>query len=155
MSSPNSVIFDRIRIVVIRPALKKDLVECEKLGDIPEFESPGGDHIDKKFMENYLDKNFFLVVQENSKIIGYIIGEVLRGKGVIIWYFTIKKEGQRKGFGKKLLIEFEKRCKRNGIDWVVLYGPAFNINTLEFYKKMRYVRGNNFYEFVKEFDNEK
>ncbi len=137
--------------MIIRPALKRDLIECGKLGDIPEFELPGGGHIDKKFMENYLDKNFFLVAQENSKIIGYIVGEPLKGGGVIVWYMTIKKGNQGKGFGKKLLSEFEKRCRQNGRNYIELYGPLSNKKTLGFYEKMKYVRGRTFFEFVKEF----
>lgn len=143
--------FGRMNLMIIRPATIEDLKNCEILIKLPEMELPYGGHIDKKFMENYLDPDFFLVMEEKSEIIGLIIGEPLRGKGIMIWYMTIKKDFQGKGFGKKLLTEFEKICREKNRNWIVLYGPTYNKKTVEFYEKMEYKKGKSYFEFVKEF----
>ena len=135
----------------IRSATKRDLTECESLIKIPELAYGRGNHIDKKFMANYLDPDLFLVVEVKSEIIGLIIGEGLKGKGVIIMYLVVKKEYQGKGFGRRLVAELEKRCKKTGINWAVLYAPALSDRALEFYKKLGYIKGHKLFEFVKEF----
>ena len=135
----------------IRSAEKKDLKDCENLIRVPELTYGAGHYIDKEFMENYLDPDLFLVGEINSEIIGLIISEKLKGKGIIIMYLVVKKEYQGKGFGRRLVAELEKRCKKTGINWAVLYAPAQNNETLKFYKKIGFIKGHNLYEFVKEF----
>ena len=99
---------------MIRPATKEDLPACEQIGQIKEFKNPYEEYAnDAKFMENYLDENFFLVAEDDDEIIGYIIGEELKGKGVMIWYVTVKEKMRGKGVGKKLLLEFEKRDRKS------------------------------------------
>lgn len=138
--------------MIIRPATKNDLATCEKLALIPEFITPSGHHIDIKFLENYLDPNYFLVVENNNQIIGFAIGEPLKGKGFMLLYLTIKKGMQGKGIGKKLLKELENRCKKQGVRWIVLYGPAFNKGTITFYKKTGYYSQEKaLFEFGKRF----
>lgn len=135
----------------IRPATKNDLNQCEKLVRTPILSYKKGHYIDKNFMTNYLDPNLFLVAEEKNQIIGLIIGERLKGNGVMILYLVVSKMFQLKGYGTKILEEFEKRCKKTGINWAVLYGPAEKTEVLNFYKKRKYIKGHKLFEFVKEF----
>ncbi len=110
----------------IRPAIKNDLAACEKLALIPEFVTTEGNYVDKKSLENYLDPNYFLVAENDNQIIGFAVGEPLKGKGFMLLYITIKKGMQGRGIGKKLLKELENRCREQSIRWIELYVPTFN-----------------------------
>ncbi|MBI4059326.1 GNAT family N-acetyltransferase [Candidatus Microgenomates bacterium] len=134
----------------IRSATKNDLAVCEQLGRIPEFKLPSGGHLGADFLENYLDRDFFLVAEENNEVIGYLIAEPLKGKVAILWFITMKDAARNKGFGTKLLAEFEERAKIRGIEWIVLYAPNFNQQTLKFYQKHGYNLGKSFTECNKQ-----
>ena len=61
--------------MIIRDATKKDLLACKKLLNIPEFEFPNEGYPDIPYLKDYLEKDFFLVAEEENKII--IISETL------------------------------------------------------------------------------
>lgn len=134
----------------IRSATEKDLEECAELGRIPEFELPSGGHIGSDSLINYLDPDFFLIAKEDNQIIGYALGERMKGKVGMLWFLMIHKDFRNKGFGVLLLQEFEKRAKTRGVEWLVLYGPALNEATLKFYERHGYNKGKEYYEFNKQ-----
>src|SRR3989338_5856600 len=135
--------------MLIRQATKKDLKQCERLGKIPEFELPSGGYMKAQWLESYLDPDFFMIAEEKDRVIGYFLGEKLIGGVGLLWYIMVHKDFRGKGFGTKLLNEFERRVKKRGIDWIVLYGPALNKKTIRFYEKHGYNKGKTFYEFNK------
>lgn len=135
--------------ITIRNAVKEDLLQCEKLGQIEEFKLASGGWLDAKFLENYISPDYFLVAENNNQIIGYLIGEPLKGNGVMLCFLVVKENMRKKGIGKKLLKEFEKRCRENGAEWILLYAPTFNEGTVMFYKKRGYNQGKSFFEFNK------
>lgn len=129
----------------IRLATLRDLDSCGKLGRISEFELPSGGHLDKTFLENYLG-DLFLVVEYNGNVIGYAIGEPLVGKVTLLWFMTIKEKFRGRGLGEKLVKEFEGKCKKLGMEWIILYAPTFNERSVNFYKKQNYNIGKTFFE---------
>ncbi len=135
--------------MVIRSAIKHDLKTCEKLMKVPELAEADGDFMDVKFIQNYLNSDYFLVAEDNGKILGFAIGEEVRGKVAMLWYLTVKKGERGKGIGRKILGEFERRARRHHVKWVNLFAPANNKKTLAFYKNLRYYKGSKHYEIEK------
>jgi len=135
--------------MLIRPAEKIDLKECERLLRIEEFKWPEGNYPYKNYLKQYLDKDYFLVAEENGKIVGCLFGEPLKGKLAILWYFAVDKKFRNKGIGTKLLSRFEANCKKDGDRWIILYTYSLSKKSLKFYKKRRYHLGNKFVEIEK------
>ncbi len=116
--------------MTIGPAEEKDLEECAELGRIPEFELPSGGFLEAEYLKIYLDPDFFIVAEEGNKIIGYALGEKLKGPLGLLSFLMVSKKQRGKGVGTKLLKDFEKRVKKRGVKWILLYGPYFNKKTL-------------------------
>jgi len=118
----------------IRAAIKKDLIRCEELFKLPEFFTPNGEYIKAKWLIEYLDESYFLVAEEEDKIIGALYGEVLKGKGVILWLLAVEQEYRKLGVGTAVLKQFENNAANNGSRWVILYSSTYSDKTLKFYK---------------------
>jgi N-acetylglutamate synthase-like GNAT family acetyltransferase len=125
----------------IRPANKKDLKAVEKLYKIPEFKLPTGEYMKKEYLVPYLNKKQFLVAEEDKKIVGAITGIRVKGKGSMIYFIAIHKKMRGKGIGTELLKQYEKNCKKQGVEWIMLYASPTKA-TLGFYKKHKYHIGN-------------
>jgi len=130
-------------------ANKKDIKEITKLFKIPEFKLAYGRYMDETFYKIYLNKNYFLVAEEGKEIIGAMMGEEIKGKGVIMWYLATKKQYRKKGVATSLLKEFERRCKKKGIRWIMGHS-IIKKDLIKFYEKNRYKRGVNCIEYAKE-----
>lgn len=109
-----------------------------------------GEYYTKAFLKEYLDKNFFLIAENNHKVIGCIFGEMVRGKGAIVWVIVVSEKRRGSGTGSKLLKAFEKHCKNLKIQWIILYAPQNKNKTCEFYQKHQFNKGIASVEFVKE-----
>jgi ribosomal protein S18 acetylase RimI-like enzyme len=83
-----------------------------------------------------------------EKVVGYLIAEKVKAGGAIIWYLAIEKKHRNQGLGRKLLSEFENRCRKNRIEWINLYALE-NKKTLGFYKSMGYSFGEKEREIIK------
>lgn len=140
--------------MIIRPAEKKDLEACEILGRISEFKLPDGRFMKAQWLEAYLDPDFYLVMEKDDKIIGFIAGDPLKGNGMLLMFLMIDKNMRSKGFGSILLEEFEKKIQKRGVEWILLYGPTQNKQTLKFYEKHKYTKGGTYHEFLKELNEE-
>ncbi|GBE20653.1 putative acetyltransferase [archaeon BMS3Abin17] len=134
----------------IRPAEIKDLKGCEEILKIPELRFIDGYYPDINYRKEFIDKDYFLVFEMDNKIVGCVLGEPLKCKHVIIWFFAVKKEYRRQGIGEKLIKEFEKRCCKNKHKWCILHTPISIKNSMNFYKKLGYNKGESFVEFEKE-----
>jgi len=65
--------------MLIRSAKIEDLTAVEKLLNVPEFRFPDGEFPALDFLKIYLDEDFFLVAEDDGKLIGAIFGEPLKG----------------------------------------------------------------------------
>lgn len=133
----------------IAGATENDLNSCEELSKIKEFEFPSGGTPTVDFFKRYIDPTFFLVARKNDEVVGFILGEELKNKVAMVWYLTVKDSFRGKGIGSNLVLEFEKRSKEKGIEWLILYAPTFTENSVNFYKKHGFNRGKSFYEMNK------
>lgn len=132
----------------ITSATKADLKACEWLGKFKEFKEASGDYINARFLAHYLSRDFFLVIKKGREVVGYLVAEKLRARGAVIWYLAVKSKYRDQGLGHKLMAEFEKRCRRNKIEWIDLYAIE-DKHTLKFYKSLGYSAGGKEEEFIK------
>jgi len=134
----------------IRSCKTSDLKKCEDLCNSPELFYPNGGHFTAGHLKNFLSKKYFLVAEEDNKVIGLIFGEKLKAGGSIVWIVVVDKKYRGKKIGSKLLKEFEKNAKQDGCTWIVLYAATKNKNTVEFYKKHKYDIGKKYIECAKD-----
>lgn len=121
------------------------------------FDFPNGGGVEENYLKNFIDYNYFLVLKsENIKgeIFGFIIGEPIKGNGILINYIFVKKELRGKNLGFILIEEFIKRAKSNKIKFFSAYIPN-NKKIKNFYKKCGFnIKLNFLLEIDKDFNYE-
>ena len=132
----------------IRKATLKDLDECVNVCKTPELRLGTGRYPDKKYLKEFLG-SFFLVAEENNKIVGLLVGEKSKGKWVALNILGISKRHRGKGVGKLLINEFKKISKRLGFKYIYLIAPKWNKNTIKFYEKDGFIRRDDYIYFYK------
>jgi len=137
--------------IVMRKAKESDLINCEKLIHLPEFIFADGEYPDIEYLSFFLDKNrgLFFVMEKDSQIVAFILGEKLLGKSSIVWYTSVDERFRGQGLGSQMLNYFEGECKKQGIEWIVLHSPEKSPKSLDFYRKMNYNEGSSYLEFNK------
>jgi ribosomal protein S18 acetylase RimI-like enzyme len=134
----------------IRKVETKDLDKCIELLHLPEFMFPNGQFPDLDYLKIYFDSGLFFVAEKDSKVLGCIFGEKMLGGIAMLWYFAVDPDFRGLGIGKEMIYYFEKECKKQNIEWIVLYSPTKSPKSLKFYEKMGYNKGNSYVEFNKE-----
>jgi len=127
----------------IRKAELKDIKQCEKISEIPEFKMPNGDMPTANSFEQSLNQ-IFLVAEENNQIIGLILGYKLTKKFVYLDLFTVNQKFQGKKIGKQLLLAFRNELRNLNIKQYFLIAPSFNEKTLKFYRKNGLIEGKQY-----------
>ncbi|MDP2103750.1 MAG: GNAT family N-acetyltransferase [Candidatus Gracilibacteria bacterium] len=136
--------------MIIRNATIHDLESCEKLSHIPELLWADGGHYYYDFLKNYIsDDSYFLVLEDNNSVIGYLLGEKLKAGGVIIWSLGIDEKYRRKGLGTQLLKKLEYNAKKDGCKWIYLVGRANKEGLKKFYLKNGFSVGERNLEYTK------
>lgn len=85
-----------------------------------------------------VDPDLFLVMEDQSEIIGTGMGGYEGHRGWI-YYLAIAPEYQKRGYGKQLVREIEKRLKQKGCPKVNLMVRTTNTAVLNFYTSLGYV----------------
>jgi ribosomal protein S18 acetylase RimI-like enzyme len=135
----------------IRSAKIEDCKKCSELSRIKELEITNNKYISEDYFRCFIDDDdMFFVAEENKEILGYLLGEPLKGKLALLGLLTVNKKHRNKGIGKKLIKEFKKRCDKKGLNYLVLYAPKFNKNTQEFYKRNNFKKEKDLIQFVEE-----
>lgn len=120
--------------IIIRNAEEKDINQCAEMSNIEEFRLPDGAAPDEECLKGSLNQ-IFLVAEENGIILGYIIGYKRTPEEAYLDLLTTNKQHRGKGVGTKLIQEFRKELKTQGVKSYFLFAPTNNIKTIEFYKK--------------------
>ncbi len=128
---------------------KKDLKQCEDLCRAPELLGPGNESFTVDYLRLFLKSKYFLVAKKDEKVAGLVIGEKLKGGGVMIWAIVVDKEHRGKKIGGKLLREFERNAKKDKCSWLILYATTKNKRSLGFYKKHKFSAGQKLVECLK------
>ena len=136
-------------MVKIRHATLKDCKKCAELSRVPELELPLEKYISEKYFKLFVDEDkMFFVAEDNNKIVGYILGEPMKGRLANLGLLAVDKKFRGKGVGKKLVDAMRKRCDEKGLTYLLLYAPKSNKKTLEFYRKCGFKEGKNYIPFV-------
>ena len=136
----------------IRQAKENDCKSCYELSKVEELKKASGEYIRLIDLKRFARENqMFLVAEYDKKIVGYLFGERTAGDAVLLWLLVVMPEYRSKGIGKKLMVHFQKECKKRKLYEIILYAPKFNKKTLQFYENLGYNRGMEVVEFNKEF----
>jgi len=139
----------------IRKAEKKDLKIVDEIfrGEYgkPPYNEKWDARISFAKIKGYFNNNFFFILEENKKIIGFAIGHIVlwdRGKVGYIDEIVVLEKFQGKGYGKLLMNHLEKQFRLKGVVNIDLMtnpkAKAFKI-----YKKMGYNQLKDFIYMVK------
>lgn len=136
--------------MIIRLAKPKDCKACHELSKIKELEVADGSYISEDYFKKMVDKDeMFFVAEKDNKIIGYLLGEPLKGDMAFLSLLAVDESQRGKGIGKQLLNKFEEQCKNKKLNPIIFYAPKFNKNTLHFYNKQGYMQGKDHVQFMK------
>ena len=136
----------------VRKAQKKDIDIIHKLLDIEPFKYNDDVPYDREWIEQLVlnKKCLTLVYETEGQIKGFISGEILISNAILLWFCAVKEEYQNKTVGIKLYFEFEKQCKKAGINAILAYGYKTSAKMLE---RLNYYSNGKFYkEFYKPLD---
>ena len=138
-------------MIKFRKAIKKDEKEVVNLlNEYDKYEysldkrhKPDSKKELKEFFDKLIKSKIAvaLVLEINSKIVGFISGEegrTLRGKNCKIHQLIITKGYRGKGYGKKLLKEFENYFKKRECKFIQSFVLIKNKKVLRFYNKLNY-----------------
>ena len=136
-------------MIKIRLAKIKDCKKCAELSRIEELRPAGSDFISGGYFRIFIDKDeLFFVAEYDGEVVGYILGEPMKGNMANLGLSTVNSTLRGKGIGKKLVEAFRKKCDEKGLKYILLYAPKFNKNTLEFYKKCGFKEGKGHIQFL-------
>ncbi len=120
--------------------LKTD--DIERLVEIDEICFPDEIVFDKDFFEYLLTdprEKAAIAITESEKIIGFIITLIFEEIAEIAT-IDILPEFRRKGLGKLLMEETEKRLKNKEVQMILLQVAENNTGAIEFYENLGYIK---------------
>ncbi|MFH1064585.1 MAG: GNAT family N-acetyltransferase [Candidatus Woesearchaeota archaeon] len=130
-----------------------DCKRCAELSEIDELKTAGGKFLPEGYFKIFVDDDeLFFVAEEEGKLLGYILGEPMKGNMAFLGLLTADKGSRGKGIGKKLIAAFRNKCDEKGLKFILLYAPKFNENTIEFYNKCQFTQGKEYINFLEERD---
>ena len=133
---------------MIRPARLQDCKKCVELGKIEELKTPEGWDIPINFFQQHIDKDeLFLVAEEDNNIVGFALGDPMKGKTAFLIFLTVDSNMRGRGIGKMLVEAFREKCDNLGIGYIYLFAPKNNKKTINFYKNVGLMEGKEHIEF--------
>lgn len=92
----------------------------------------------EKLIEQITANNNTLVIEEESKIVGYISYKIKDNKVKTLWVdqLVVEKSKQKRGYGKKLMFEIEKVAKEEKCKRIELCCWTFNERALSMYERL-------------------
>ncbi len=95
----------------------------------------------------------FIVLEDEGKVRGFIIANLLSADNVRILIMGIVRGAQGKGFGKVLLTEFSKRARSMNIKKIMLEVRVSNTKAQEFYASLGFLATGILKEFYQDSEN--
>lgn len=136
--------------MMIRKAKLADCKQVWEMCKIPQLVNPSGEPPKLWWIKSFvMEKQLFLIAEQNDEIIGFIFGERTTGDVGYLWCMAVKKEFQGRNLGKKLLKMAEQEFKKRNIRVIVCYGFAESKKVINMLKKFKYEQGRKYYEFIK------
>ncbi len=141
---PSGLSADR---VVIRQARQEDLKECAQILHTRELAGASNWYPTARVLRGCLGK-YFLVAESQGEILACSVVEPLK-RGVIGWWFAVRKDARGEGVGSALMTELERTAKKDGKYFFLVYSKA-GTKAVDFYRKRGYAKGQDFTELIKE-----
>ncbi len=121
---------------LLRKAKLKDITEILKI-EKKVFKEPWS--LYSFLMELKTPFNYFVVLEINRKIIGYLIARE-HEESYHLMNIAIDKEYQGMGYGKFLLNDLIQKAKGEGKKFIFLEVRVSNLKAIKFYEKMGFKR---------------
>lgn len=138
-------------MVQIRLAAIDDCARCAELSRIEELRPAQSDFISEGYFRLFVDDDeMFLVAEDFGTVVGYALGEPIKGNMALLGLLAVDKSVRGKGIGKKLIQAFRERCDEKGLKFIILYAPQSNENTLEFYRRCGFTEGKGHVQFIED-----
>lgn len=112
---------------------------CKIITRLPEFTHKTTEHEIRERIEGK-DHDLF-IIQDNGKPAGFLVAYDLDEKVYYNWIMGVLPEFRRKGFGKKLIEQFESTAKDKGY-------TSVQVKTMEKFKAMQHLLTNLKYEKI-------
>ena len=98
------------------------------------------------------ESTIFLALTENNYSAGFVqlyetFGSLHLGKIIILYDLYVKEEFRKHGIGKKLMAKSEEYAKSIGAKSIELSTAKDNLSAQFLYKKIGYIRDNEFYSY--------
>jgi ribosomal protein S18 acetylase RimI-like enzyme len=136
-------------MVTIRLATLDDCARCAELSRIEELRPGDGEFISELYFRGFLDSDeLFFVAEAEGVVIGFILGERMKGSVANLGLLTVSEDCRGLGVGKELLRAFRDQCDVLGLRYLFLYAPLFNEDTLAFYSRQGFIQGKSYAQFV-------
>jgi N-acetylglutamate synthase-like GNAT family acetyltransferase len=149
---PNNHIFYREKILnIIRPANNKELEQVKELVHCPELANAAENFFNTHIISEYLEDGYFFVAEKEGIIVGTILGEAIKGNGLLLKVFSVKERYREQGIGTQLFKTLEKKCKETNIKWMVSYISVKNMKTTSFFRDASFQKGQLFREHIKNY----
>jgi len=131
----------------VRKAKGADILDCVRLAMVEELLSPGEHYLDEAYFKSFLDSEFFFVAEDDSKVVGFLIGEEETEDSAFLNAMAVDKEFRGKGVGGQLLQHFKDAVSKMGLKKICLFAPDWNVQTLKFYEKNGFVTTEKKYRY--------
>lgn len=144
--------------MIIRKGKKEDLNQIlSLLRKTPQLQG-AAEKTDSTYNKDYVldyltDKkmNLVLVVEENNKIIGFILAEMWYKKRFsFIADIVVKENYRKKNIGSALFDSFESYCKHKKIDSIICLVQTKNKDMQKFCNKKNLKKGHSLYYYQKD-----
>ncbi|MGD1002541.1 MAG: GNAT family N-acetyltransferase [Candidatus Brocadiia bacterium] len=132
--------------IVIRQARREDLRECARVLHTRELAGASNWYPTARVLSGCLGK-YFLVAEREGGILACSVVEPLK-RGVIGWWFAVRKDARGQGVGSALMDELERTAKKDGKYFFLVYSKS-GTRAVEFYRKRGYSKGQDFTELIK------
>jgi ribosomal protein S18 acetylase RimI-like enzyme len=115
---------------------KKDMKIVDLTEEQVEFIENKLDEYDENYIKYKLNGQIQIGIEENGKVVAGLDACMTAFKILYVSTVFVSDEYRRKGYGKKLIVEMEKRAKNLGANTIRL--DTFNWQGKEFYEALGY-----------------
>ena len=113
-----------------RTATDADWPYLKALNEIIVYDQPD------LFMHEQVKLGRVVVAEINEKVIGYALWQIIWGNTPILALLKVFPEHQKQGAGKNLIVEIEKRIKKEGFNHYMSSSTADNQSAQIYHEKM-------------------
>lgn len=136
--------------VIIRPAVKSDLVSVYTIAQADELRAPNHQFAERWWIRDFLQaKQPFFVAVMDKRVVGFILGECATGKVAIAHLMSVAPRYRKHGIGLLLGRAFERECRKRNMTCILLYASNHDLFFQRALTTHGYARGSLVREYQK------